>query len=103
MSGCICSYAQENLRLRARSNFPTHSDKNSLTSEFGLPHGGIFTPSRGKSFFALTMSINAHNGEHLFLYLEKYFFIVRKKKSTAHIYSLYSLHPKKCMPSQGIT
>ena len=58
MSGCICGYAQENLRLCARANVPTHRRKN------GLPHEVIFTPSRGKSNLPFRGSIYAHNDEH---------------------------------------
>lgn len=57
MSGCICGYAQKNLRLCARANVPERRRKN------GLPHEGIFTLSRGKSNF-MAWDINAHSCEH---------------------------------------
>jgi len=62
-----CKYERLNLWLRTGKFAPVRSRKCSYAqTQNGLPHEGIFTPSRGKSNLLFTGSIYAHSWEHVF-------------------------------------
>lgn len=97
MSGCICGYAQEFLRLHARANVPTHKRKKR-------------PPSRGK-FYALTREVKfALQGEHLcpqlgawlFSWLGKYFSPVREKLNRSYLQHLQFTPQKLPTPIPSI-
>jgi hypothetical protein len=73
MSGCICAYAQINLRLRTGKIAPTRLHKfsytqgqNSLASDFASLTGDFLRPHEERQFCA--------HGEHFIFLVRKIFF-----------------------------
>ncbi len=93
MSGCICAYAQINLRLRTGKIAPTRLHKfsytqgqNSLASDFASLTGDFLRPHEERQFCA--------HGEH-FIFLVRKIFFPSQIKNQPLIFTAFTVYTLK--------